>query len=354
MYGWRGAVSKFQKERERRERERDTVNMSTTARRSLRQLISETDAKILNRFGVTKASELIDTRAFLLKDTLDASEEEIRRIRNTVFENVCPKPNTALELLKRRGRYVRTGFKEIDRALCGGIPSGSVSEISGKSGIGKSQFCFTIASEVLSRSEENNHKSGSCSVVYIDTEMKFSPPRVREIVQGRSEGLLGDKVMSRLHVFSPKNSKELVSVLRSLESYIIEFNVSIVILDSMAFHVLREFSISQIARRQALLGSLASILKWIAETFQIPVLVTNHALMNSESESLRAALGTAWSHCVNTRFVMREITNNIRVLRIEKSPIAPPLSAEYSIGSLGVIPQRSSTTAAANDNIKLL
>ena len=313
--------------------------MSTTANRSLRQILSEKDSKMLNRFGLSKASEMIECRAFLLKDLLDVSEEEAKRMRDVVFRNICPRPSTALQLLQQREkavRYVKTGFQEIDRALCGGIQGGSVSEVSGRSGIGKSQFCFTIASEVLL------NESDGKSVVYIDTEMKFSPPRVREIVRGRRRGSEegDDIIMSRLHVFRPENSKKLLSVLKSLESYVIEFNVGIVILDSMAFHVLREFSSSQIARRQALLGSLASILKWIAETFQIPVLVTNHAHVNSESESLRAALGTAWSHCVNTRFVMRERSINsdddCRVICIEKSPIAPPVSAGYFIGPFGV------------------
>eukprot|EP00938_MAST-03A_sp_MAST-3A-sp1_P005921 g5921.t1 len=322
-----------------------------SANRSLRQILSEKDSKLLNRFGLTKTSEMIDCRAFLLKDMLDVSEREAKRIRNAIFEIVCVKPSTALQLLQRHKksiRYVRTGFQEIDRALCGGIQGGSISEISGQSGIGKSQFCFTIASQVLL-----DHNDGK-SVVYIDTEMKFSPPRVREIVRGRQGSKDGERddvtVMSRLHVFRPKTSKELLNVLRSLESYVIEYNVGIVILDSMAFHVLREFSSAQIARRQALLGSLASILKWIAETFQIPVLVTNHAHVNSDSESLRTALGTAWSHCVNTRFVMRERSINSkddgRVLCIEKSPIAPPLSAEYVIGPIGVVqPQHNTHTA---------
>ena len=73
---------------------------------------------------------------------------------------------------------------------------------------------------------------------------EFSPPRVREIVRGRQGSKDGERddvtVMSRLHVVVQKRQGTFERTEKS-ESYVIEYNVGIVILDSMAFHVLREF-----------------------------------------------------------------------------------------------------------------
>lgn len=310
------------------------MSAASTRNRSLRHILNEEDAKMLQRYGIVKVSDIVDRKSFHLMEIIDVSQERAKNITLTVLRSVSARPVTALELLRKSKtsiRNIETGFEEIDHVLCGGLPSGSISEIVGMSGIGKSQFCFTTCSIVLS--DNRTRESG---VVYIDTEMKFSPARVQEIVRHRSDGNNIREMMSRLHVFRPKHSEELVSVLRSLESYIIEHNIGLLVLDSMAFHVLKEFNSSQIVRRQALLGSIASILKWIAEAFRIPVLVTNHAIVGS-ADSLKAALGTAWSHCVNTRFVMREHDNQ-RLLCIEKSPIAPPLSVPYTIGPMGLVP----------------
>jgi hypothetical protein len=100
-------------------------------------------------------------------------------------------------------------------------------------------------------------------------------------------------------------------------------------------------------------------LKYLAETFNIPILVTNQVTTKfqsnlpanskhngasaiphqpaAERDSFRdgeafltAALGPAWSHCVNTRVVLEQ-TPLTRLLTVAKSPIAPVTQMDFEI-----------------------
>lgn len=54
---------------------------------------------------------------------------------------------TAMEIHSRRNEmiYITTGSKELDRALGGGIETGSITELFGEFRSGKSQLCHTLA-----------------------------------------------------------------------------------------------------------------------------------------------------------------------------------------------------------------
>lgn len=154
-----------------------------------------------------------------------------------------------------------------------------------------------------------------------------------------------------------------------------EHNVRLIVLDSIAALLRKEFE--SIVHRQDMLGQLASKLKFIAEEFKTPILVTNHvtvrtrtltdqyrvhryqeeeevdqgatSLASTSSSDLTAALGIAWWHMVNTRLVFEEIDithlvrdlveNSIKSFRqitIAKSPLTGVHSIPYKIDARGV------------------
>jgi len=107
----------------------------------------------------------------------------------------------------------------------------------------------------------------------------------------------------------------LPSHVQKLQREVIDFNIKLVIIDSIAALARTEFGAQSIAERQRMLGRQASQLKYIAEAFTIPVLVTNQVTTamggrgagagNGQGEGhLMAALGPMWAHAVNTRLVM--------------------------------------------------
>lgn len=98
-----------------------------------------------------------------------------------------------------------------------------------------------------------------------------------------------------------------------------------------------------------MLSSVATRLKYFAEMLPIPVVVTNQVTTSSNMlySFTTAALGTVWSHSVNTRLVFEYYSSkdtslfqekNVtpRLLTIAKSSMAPVVTMGYYITGLGI------------------
>ena len=103
--------------------------------------------------------------------------------------------------------------------------------------------------------------------------------------------------------------KEVVERLSNIQRLIIEKNVRLLLVDSVAAVARQEYS--SIVHRQQWLNKQASLLKFIAERFDIPVIVTNQVTTtfrsSSNNSNLLPALGNTWSHCVNTRLLFLKL-----------------------------------------------
>jgi RecA/RadA recombinase len=82
-----------------------------------------------------------------------------------------------------------------------------------------------------------------------------------------------------------KLQKKKKKSLHKLEEVIIEKKVRLLVVDSIASVARREYETAGggLRHRQAQLGKEAGLLKYLAETFHIPVLVTNQVTSRSSS-----------------------------------------------------------------------
>mmetsp|Transcript_36776 Transcript_36776/g.81795 ORF Transcript_36776/g.81795 Transcript_36776/m.81795 type:complete len:187 (+) Transcript_36776:1-561(+) len=154
-----------------------------------------------------------------------------------------------------------------------------------------------------------------------------------------------------------------MSCLMGLEVGIIEHGARLVVLDSIAALARSEFSGSTgggppadggrqaIIDRQAMLGQVAARLKYLGQSLNVPVLVTNQVttriqpgprdIVGQQQQQqqpggyLTAALGTVWAHCVNVRLVQERVGER-RFLKVAKSPSSDMVSLEYVITARGV------------------
>ncbi len=139
-----------------------------------------------------------------------------------------------------------------------------VTEIVGAAGCGKTQLCLQLA--VLCHvSADYNGLAGKC--LWIDTEGTFSPSRLIEIAQGRFPSLFQSAaslkdLANSVTVASCTSSAKLLELIQSLEETIIEENVKLVIVDSVANPLRTEFDGNHLLQRQDLLGKIASHLKY--------------------------------------------------------------------------------------------
>ncbi|WMV56373.1 hypothetical protein MTR67_049758 [Solanum verrucosum] len=111
---------------------------------------------------------------FELMELLDVDLAVVTSAVAHISEITCPPYQTALSLLEQRGQnenmagHLPTSLKGLDNALCGGIPFGVVTEL----------FCLKLS---LLASLPSSYGGLDGSVIYIDTESKFSSRRMIEI-----------------------------------------------------------------------------------------------------------------------------------------------------------------------------
>ncbi|XP_071894960.1 DNA repair protein RAD51 homolog 2 isoform X11 [Anas platyrhynchos] len=216
------------------------------------------------------------------------------------------------------------------------------------------------------------------AVVYIDTESAFSAERLVEIAGNRFPTYFDSDeklfCMTRsVHLYRELTCDSVLKRIKSLEEEIISKKVKLIIIDSVASVVRKEFDTKlqgNLAERSNFLARGASLLKYLAEEFSIPVILTNQittSLSNGlaipadlvspaddlflsevsgasgsgkkESGCVTAALGNTWSHSVNTRLILQYHELPTRQILVAKSPVAPFSVFFYTIEKSGLVLQ---------------
>uniref|UniRef100_UPI00358E1F53 DNA repair protein RAD51 homolog 2-like n=1 Tax=Myxine glutinosa TaxID=7769 RepID=UPI00358E1F53 len=207
------------------------------------------------------------------------SYEDLSQLMMTISKHCCPKTTTALEIKqqhKQQSAFLPTSLASLDNALCGGLACGSVTEVSGPPGCGKTQLCMMLS--VLATLPMRMGGLDS-PVIYIDTEGAFSPLRLMEIAQKR------------------------YSEYFACQERLLEMTGRV--------HLYREFSTQHIMDR---------IEARILLTNQITVRFNDRpksALEITEEPSVEesfvtAALGASWGHSANTRLVLQFLNTQQR------------------------------------------
>ncbi|XP_063999849.1 DNA repair protein RAD51 homolog 2 isoform X2 [Pogoniulus pusillus] len=303
-----------------------------------RARLSQELCERLSRHQITTCQDFLCLSLLELMKVTGQSYYDVRKLLCQVSQACAPKMQTAYEMkLRKTGNassaFLSTTLPSLDEVLHGGVSCGSLTEITGPPGCGKTQLCImlsVLATLPVSMGGLNG------AVIYIDTESAFSAERIM-----------------------------------SLEEEIISKKVKLIIIDSVASVVRKEFDTKlqgNLAERSNFLARGASVLKYLAEEFSIPVILTNQittSLSNglaiqadlvspaddlslSEGASgsekkeygcVTAALGNTWSHSVNTRLVLQYHDLLTRQLLVAKSPVAPFSAFPYTIEKSGLVLQ---------------
>jgi RAD51-like protein 1 len=149
----------------------------------------------LSSHGIQTVQEFFNTSPYVLMSLANISMQEVSDMISLVSERICPKSSNALVILhelKKKTRFISTGIASLDVLMKGGLLIGSINEICGPPGIGKTQFSLNC---VLQASGHNNAVEGAASrgVIYIDTEQKFDPSRLVEMAVGTFPEIYGSE-----------------------------------------------------------------------------------------------------------------------------------------------------------------
>lgn len=255
-------------------------------------------------------------------------------------------PRTAWDMLYSHEEHpvLCTGLPELDRILRGGFRIG-INEIVGEAGAAKSQLCFQLLLQVQLPSPPREHFLNpplnpttsdygldGCAL-YIGTEGEIPINRIGAMqrgMYGRVSWTQGYDYMSGIFPMRVQTMEELKSVLAQAEQTIVEKNIRLIVLDSIAglLRVNENDEENHASLRVEGMFELAATLKRISTMYRCIVIVANqvtdrvrqedtsgavsingsHYLdaytTESSGRQVMPSLGISWASCVNTRLVL--------------------------------------------------
>ena len=172
---------------------------------------------------------------------------------------------------------IKTGLKELDQFLGGGIKEGLVTNISGQSATGKTQLAFQICLNALHSGKD---------VLFQDTTGEFRPERLVEMMQLQK---INPSLLDKIKVSRITNTAQQIQCFSkiSLKSY------SLIIVDSVTDLFSFEYS-----KKEQSLEKHISFMKYmqnlssIAIDGKIPIIITNmvRTINKHEKENLEESI----------------------------------------------------------------
>ena len=172
---------------------------------------------------------------------------------------------------------IKTGLKELDQFLGGGIKDGLITSISGQSATGKTQLAFQICLNALDNGKE---------ILFHDTTGEFRPERLVEMMQFQK---INPSLLDKIKVNRITNT---VEQLQSLSGVALE-NYSLLIIDNVTDLFSFEYS-----KKEQFFEKNVSFMKYmhnlssIAVGVKIPLIVTNivRSINKHEKENLEESI----------------------------------------------------------------
>ncbi len=212
----------------------------------------------------------------------------------------------------------------MDRALRGGLPSGSINLIYGPPGSGKTQLAMFLTVRSLLPYEYGGINSEVS--VYIDTEGSFSVERLSKIAEAVSLGEALDRILF-MKVTGPMQLKESVRKAIKVEG------AKFISVDSISAPFKGYTGLGQLPERQSELASILRYFRNFADKGGI-VILTSH--VTGREDHLKPIGGYLIGHIPQNVFYLRRVRRDIRLLKVISSPYLPPTEAVFRITDRGI------------------
>ncbi|MDI6889192.1 MAG: DNA repair and recombination protein RadB [Methanocellales archaeon] len=213
-----------------------------------------------------------------------------------------------------------SGCEKLDELLGGGFEAGTVTQIFGEAGSGKTNICLQLAIETV--------KNGK-KVIYIDSE-GFSPERFEQIA-GNGVG----KIAKDIIVYEPMNFEQQYAAIKDLEKVIDK--VGVIILDSAAtFYRFELDDERDIALIRELANQVAHLLG-LARKHDVAVVFTNQIYTDIERDQYRPLGGNIIEHLSKVIVQLEKVGNGRRKATLRKHRSRPEgISCEFVLTQDGV------------------
>ncbi|XP_054258611.1 DNA repair protein RAD51 homolog 4 [Macrosteles quadrilineatus] len=300
-------------------------------------------------------SDYIQEETEKLANICNTSFKEVLEVRQQLITNFAALPvngASAYQQLLANSALISSGIEKLDELLGGGFLTGTVTELCGVSGDGKTQLCVAIAANITATLKQAVH--------YVDTKNDFSAHRVLQILRSRNLSEVDCKsALEKIQVIKINSIYELMSYLHSLRKSLSDEEILFpraVIIDAVPPLYFPLMS-SDTNQGFGLLNHVMTTIKSIATEYHMLFLVVNLAssYVNSESApadkeeeeekdqvvaDVRPMLGRYWLHAPHTRLLVSKLNteDSHRLVRVLKSTSLPlGKSCVVNISTAGVV-----------------
>lgn len=301
--------------------------------------------------GITTIDQILTFTPKELSEKIGSEVKTVEKIIQQAMKEYGLDFKSGVEVAEEQAKrfHLSTGSKEFDRLLKGGIEANVMTEFIAEFHGGKTQLCMTAGIIAVNRAP--NESGEKPHVVYIDCENTFKADRVMEIA--RERGYEPEDTLSRFLVAVAFNSVHQTELIKHLDK-ILEMNyVILIIVDGMLSHLRGEYiGRENLAPRQGSLGAMLGRLLSIANSNNIPVIVTNQVQGNVTGYGMpfNPAGGHVMAHACTHRVLIRTKSKNAREVQVIDSPnISDMERVRISITAAGVVDEDGSLGEATED-----
>ncbi|XP_013135675.1 PREDICTED: DNA repair protein XRCC3-like [Papilio polytes] len=292
----------------------------------------------IEKAGIGTPLKLLTLSVLDLKKLTNLTADDIAYLKDAI-SNYCKPPCITCDKLMKLPKFnkIPTGCKNIDSLLHGGFAAGTITELYGESGSGKTQIGITTAL--------NSWPNKS---VYICTEDIFPVKRLKQMADSLSAVNDHCKHIFVEHLTEPH---ELCSCIKVRLPRLLEQNeVSTLIIDSIAAPFRCEST--NYMKRAEDLREIAIMLLTMAQKYNFAIICINQVTASFEGAlNVLPSLGLAWSNLVTYRLWLQkqsdtsnstlfqkgvQSNNTVRELSVVFAPDLPNSSTHFIITSEGL------------------
>jgi RecA/RadA recombinase len=237
-----------------------------------------------------------------------------------------------VEELKRlwsRVFLIPTGCKALDRLLGGGFPSSQVTLVYGERSSGKTQLCHQVVAHYLVSNPQ-------ALAVYIDVDLTFSPERLASIVK-RYEVSNSREALSRALYYRPTTFEEQDRVLDLLDEAYESASHGLVVVDSLSSLARGEYGVAVVEMQRALSSYVRRLQDYAIKKNVVVVATDNVRLAKVQEREVLLPVSSQALELSITRLRLVKGPGNLRVCRLEASPILPEGEAAFLIKKEGLV-----------------
>ena len=196
--------------------------------------------------------------------------------------------------------YLKSNCKPLDELLGGGIEKGTITEVYGEGGSGKTNMCLLFAKTCV----QNGKK-----VIYIDTE-GVSTIRMEQVFGEETARIMGEILL-----FKPYSLEEQAESLIKARNLVEKLDVGLVVIDTVTIFYRKDFNKdgnNKGKRNRHLLAKMMIEGLSLARRTNIPLLLANQVYTDIENNRFEPVGGHMINHNAKAIIELRKMPDGLR------------------------------------------